>query len=233
MILVVKHVVSEDAGLIGDLLRERGCKASTVELEKGDSLPASLSPFNAVVFMGGPMGVYDEERYPFLIEEDKLIKEAVSNGIPFLGVCLGAQLLAKACGARVHSAACSEIGYFDISITPEGKGDPIFSGVPPSIKVFQWHNDTFDIPAGGVLLATAEECRNQAFKIGKNAYGLQFHIESTPEMVSLWLNEDLSNPDPTIKERAEKIISEADKVYNAMLSYYKLIIENFLSIACK
>ena len=233
MVLIVKHVISEDAGLFGDFLRERGYEFATVELEKGESLPASFSSFNAVILMGGPMGVYEEDKFPFLAEEDRLIKEAVEKDVPIFGVCLGAQLLAKACGANVHSAACTEIGYFDVSLTAEGKQDPLFSGVPPSIKVFQWHNDTFDIPDGGVLLATAEKCRNQAFKIGKTAYGLQFHIESTPEMVKSWLSDDLSSSDASIRERAEKIIKEADGVYASMLPYYQRIIDNFLSIACR
>ncbi len=230
MVLIVKHVVNEGAGIIGDFLKRKGYEFTTVDLEKGDRLPASFSSFEAVIVMGGPMGVYEEDKYPFLVEEDRLIKEAVSNDIPFLGVCLGSQLLAKACGAKVRSGACTEIGYFDIDLTPEGKRDPLFSGIPSSIKVFQWHNDTFDVPEGEALLATAEKCRNQAIRVGKRAYGLQFHIESTPEMVKTWLGEDLSSLNDYLRSRAEKIIKEAGGIYTQMLPYYERIIENFFSI---
>ena len=125
-----------------------------------------------------------------------------------MGICLGAQLLAKAAGAKVKKDSRGEIGFFNVEFTKKSHDDPLFSGLGKSMKVFQWHNDSFNIPEGGVLLAEAKECKNQAFKVGGCAYGLQFHIESTPEMIKKWLYNNLSGNNFNKRKMAKGIISK-------------------------
>ncbi len=174
----------------------RGCNdLNIVDLSKADLLPSDLSDIKAVISLGGPMNVYEEDKFPFLKDEDKLLKEALRNEIPILGVCLGAQLLAKASGAKVVKAKEKEIGWHEVKLTAEGKIDPLFAGFPPELKVFQWHEDTFDIPLEGILLAGSKVCPNQAFRVGENAYGLQFHLEVAPDMIESWIFRYKGNAD--------------------------------------
>ncbi len=193
-ILIIKHVENEGPGSIGDFFRNTAWELRTVELFRGDSLPADLDEVAAVVVMGGPMNVYEEDKYPFLKEENAFIKTVVGKEIPYLGICLGSQLLAKACGAAVIKAPQKEIGWFNVALTLEAAHDPLLQEIDGPLEVFQWHEDTFVIPEGGVLLATAETCKNQAFRYGQNAYGLQFHIEITTDMIWSWVKADESLP---------------------------------------
>ena len=157
-----------------------------VELAAGEKIPERLDGVEAVVCLGGPMNVYEEASFPFLKQEDALIRDIVRKQIPFLGICLGAQLLSKACGGKVYKAPAKELGWSNVTLTPEGAMDPLFQGTGQPFTVFQWHEDTFSIPEGGTLLATSARCRNQAFRVGSCAYGLQFHVEVTPDMVAAW-----------------------------------------------
>ncbi len=229
-VLVIKHVESEGPGLLGEFLQARGLALSVVELEKGEGLPDRPEGFSAVISMGGPMGVYDEEDYPFLRKELPLLQAVIERDIPFIGVCLGAQMLARAGNARVLSKACTEIGFYPIRLTKEGQEDPLFAGVPEEFVVFQWHNDVFEIPEGAVWLAESAKCPNQAFRLGGRVYALQFHVEATPEMVEDWFSEDLESSDPTARARAEEMIRMAPKVVEANRATYDRIFENFLSI---
>jgi GMP synthase-like glutamine amidotransferase len=135
------------------------------------------------------MNVDEVDRYPFLRAEVGWIREAVEARIPVLGICLGAQLLAKALGAAVYPNRIKEIGWYEIALTAEAASDPLFEGCSPRQTVFQWHGDTFDLPAGAVHLATSPLCRHQAFRYGPSAYGLQFHAEMTAALVDDWLGE--------------------------------------------
>ncbi|RMF89548.1 MAG: type 1 glutamine amidotransferase, partial [Methanobacteriota archaeon] len=135
----------------------------------------------------GPMNVYEEERYPFLRDEDRLIKQALETGAPVLGICLGAQLIAKAAGARVWQGPEKEIGWGEVRLTEEGRRDPLFKGFPLEFPVFHWHGDSFDLPSGAVPLAE-NDLYLQAFRLG-GAIGLQFHLEVTAGMIRSWLSE--------------------------------------------
>jgi GMP synthase-like glutamine amidotransferase len=191
-ILMLKHIAIEGGGTIEEYLLSKGYKIDRMELQDGASVPSKLD-YDAILILGGPMNVYEEDKYPFLKDEDKLIKEAIRREIPTLGICLGAQLIAKASGAKVtknmvRQAHQKEIGWYKVNLTDAGKKDPMFKGLGESFDVFQWHGDTFGIPAKGTLLASAELCTNQALRVGKNMYGLQFHMEVTEDMIYEWID---------------------------------------------
>lgn len=180
--------------------------------------------------MGGPMSVYEEEKYPFLRKEEEFLRLIIQREIPFLGICLGSQLLAKAKGAIVKKGVCKEIGYCSVELTPEGLRDPLFKGLGRKLEVFQWHEDELQIPEGGVLLARGERCINQALRWGKNAYGLQFHIEVSPQMVELWLKEDLKSKDKNKRVWAENILKETYRRKERFLNQANNILLNFAEI---
>jgi len=189
-ILIIKHVENEGPVTIGEYLKKNKIESETVELWRGEELPSDLSGISSVVCLGGPMNVYEEEKHPFLKKEDAFIKEVLKRSIPYFGVCLGAQLLAKAAGARVYKAAEEEVGWSKIKLTDKGRQDKIFSGLDTDVlDVFQWHGDTFNVPKGGVLLAEGDKVKNQAFRIG-NAYGFQFHVEVNEEKLAEWFAKD-------------------------------------------
>ena len=187
-VLIVKHVGVEGPGSIGTHLQQQGIPYRILNLEANGPFP-KLDNLTHVILLGGPMNVYEEERYPFLVQEDLFIKEAIQRGKRILGICLGAQLIAKALAAKVRRAPVKEIGWYDLSLTEEGRKDPIFSRLPETFSAFQWHGDTFDLPKAAKLIATSDPVSNQAFRYGENAYGLQFHLEVTEEMIEDWMKE--------------------------------------------
>jgi GMP synthase (glutamine-hydrolysing) len=188
-ILVLRHVPHEGPGLLADLLREAGLTYSYLDLYDNPPRQLDVSRLAALVVMGGPMNVDETARHPFLAHELEWIRAAVQSHLPVLGICLGAQLLAKALGARVYPAARKEIGWHEIELTEAAAGDPLFAACGPRETVFQWHGDTFDLPAGAVCLAQSAAAPQQAFRYGRSAWGLQFHIEITPALLDLWLRE--------------------------------------------
>jgi GMP synthase (glutamine-hydrolysing) len=184
--LIIKHVDIEGPGLIEYFLNQERIPYQVLCLDSDARLPKPEG-FTHVVILGGPMNVYEEDHYPFLREEDLFIKEAIQRGKFVLGICLGAQLIAKALGAKVFKASLKEIGWYDILLTMIGSKDPLFSNLPKTFPVFQWHGDTFEIPKGGKLIATSTSVPHQAFRYGDNAYGLQFHLEVTEKMIKEWM----------------------------------------------
>lgn len=188
-VLVLRHVPHEPLASIEHYLTEAGIGHRYVDLF--DSVPQQLDWQAAcgLIVMGGPMNVDQTERYPFLEPEITWIHAAVEAGKPFLGVCLGSQLLAKALGARVRPNGRKEIGWYPLEVLPAAADDALFTGSQPRETVFQWHGDTFDLPPGAVHLARSALCEHQAFRFGRCAYGLQFHIEMTPELVAEWLSQ--------------------------------------------
>jgi GMP synthase-like glutamine amidotransferase len=152
----------------------------------GTVLPNNLDDYHAFIILGGPMGAYEEGRYPYLLKVQALVREAASNHLPTVGICLGGQLIARALGADVGLNPIKEIGWAPVHVLPEGKANRLFSDLPSAFSVFQWHGDTFSLPEGAVLLASGEVCTNQAFVFGKNIWALQFHLEVTPTMVESW-----------------------------------------------
>ena len=183
-VLVLQHIACEPPGVFEDVLRERGAELHRVELDEGDQLP-EWREFDAIVAMGGPMSANDEAELPWLVEEKRLIGEAVRAGTPFWGVCLGVQLLASSLGARVYRGSDPEVGLLPVELTAEGRADPVLGGLAHGIATLQWHGDTFDLPDGAVRLASSPAYANQAFRHGR-AYGVQFHLEVSAEMAREW-----------------------------------------------
>src|SRR5271157_1595115 len=223
-VLIVKHVEQEGPGMLGKIFEDAGWRLVTVELGRREALPDRLDSFAAVVMLGGPMNVYEEEAYPFLKDEDVFIKEVLREEIPFLGICLGAQLLAKACGARVMKAAQKEVGWYSVDLTKQARQDRLFKRVETPLTVFQWHEDTFDIPDGGVLLATSALVRNQAFRMGSCAYGLQFHVEASLGIIESWMKDEMSVD-------AEKILRQGAIVREALEGQAATLFNNFRRLA--
>jgi GMP synthase (glutamine-hydrolysing) len=183
-LLVLQHIACEPPAAFEDELRSRGLDLVRVELDEGDPLP-DWREFPAIVVMGGPMGAYDESDHAWLVEEKRLLREAVEADVPVWGVCLGAQLLAAALGARVYRGEHPEVGLLPVELTSEAAADPVFAGAPASFPTLQWHGDSFDLPDGAKLLASSPAFPNQAFRVGRS-YGLQFHLEVTPELATEW-----------------------------------------------
>ncbi len=183
-ILVLQHIGCEPAAAYADELRDRGLSLQAVHPYAGERLP-DWRDYSAIVAMGGPMGACDESTLPWLGAEKRLIAEAVHAGMPFWGVCLGAQLLAASLGAPVSTGPEPEVGVLSVELTAAAAADPVFADAPATFAALQWHGDTFALPAGAVQLARSPLYEQQAFVIGR-AYALQFHLEVTPALVAEW-----------------------------------------------
>lgn len=229
-IVIVQHAKKEGPGLVEEFFRGNGWELEIVDLSDGGTLPHDFDSIAAVIMLGGPMNVYEEENYPFLRDEDSYISRLVVEEIPFLGICLGGQLLAKACGAEVGRSREKEIGWYDVKVSREGMKDLLFRGVEGKIPVFQWHEDAFELPDRGVLLAKGHRCRNQAFRIGEHAYGLQFHPEMTEALIASWL-EGLDERDRKriLGETAARL-EEFTRHGMAILGNFEKIVESSLRL---
>jgi GMP synthase (glutamine-hydrolysing) len=181
----LQHISCEPPGIFEDVLLERGAEIVRAELDEGDKLPDWHSA-DLVVVMGGPMSVNDEEDHEWLRDEKAWIAEAVHAGVPFFGVCLGAQLLAASLGATVSHGEVPEVGVLPIELTSAARSDPVFSVLRPGVRVLQWHGDTFELPTGAVHLGRSTRYENQAFRYGTLAYAIQFHLEVTKAMFEEW-----------------------------------------------
>ena len=173
---VLQHVPFEGLGSIQAWLDARGAAVSWTRFYASPSLP-ELAEVDFVIALGGPMSIHDEVAWPWLIDEKRFIREAIASGKRVLGICLGAQLIANALGARVYQNQHREIGWFPVDNVAQNTSQFQF---PSSATVFHWHGETFDLPPGTVRLARSAACENQAFQLGENVIGLQFHLETTP-----------------------------------------------------
>ncbi|MCC0006695.1 MAG: glutamine amidotransferase [Hyphomicrobiaceae bacterium] len=184
--MAVQHVAFEGLGVLGSVLNERGYSIDVIDAASVQAATDQLTAVDLLVVLGGPIGVYQQEEYPFLSSEIDMLKLRLSGSRPTLGICLGAQLMAAALGARVFAGPGKEIGWGSISLTPEGRASPLFA-LAADVPVLHWHGDTFDLPVGAERLASTALTRNQAFAIGPHALGLQFHVECDGSDIEHWL----------------------------------------------
>ena len=186
-LLVCQHVPHEILGTLNPLLKSAGFRIRYVNFGRYPEAEPNLEGYHGLVVLGGPMSVNDADQFGHLTTEMKLIERAMKRNLPVLGICLGAQLVAKTLGASVYPNPEKEIGWYDVTPTEAAKLDPLLSQFRGTEKIFQWHGDTFDIPRTAVHLAFSALCANQAFRYGTNVYGLQFHLEVDERMIHRWL----------------------------------------------
>ena len=226
MIYYLKHIDIEGPGTLGDFFKSHGLPSRTIELYDGTSLPEKVDDQDIFVILGGPMNVYEEEKYPFLKAETQFIQEIIKRDILTIGLCLGAQLIAKAAGARVCKSPVKEIGFRRLTLTPEGVKDPVFAGIESPFWFFEWHEDTFDLPDGAQLLLEGSDCRNQAFRLGSKVYGFQGHMEVSRTDVLRWVDFYISDSKyRRVRKKIENDLSSyeenfcqiSQKIYNNLL----------------
>lgn len=179
----LQHVPFEGLGSIETWATEHHHSLSATRFYQKEPLPG-LAEFDWLIVLGGPMNIYEEDKYNWLRSEKLFIKEAITANKTVIGICLGAQLIADVLGAKVYKGEYKEIGWFPIELTEEAHSYPVFADLPQQFTVFHWHGDTFDLPPGANHLAQSEGCPNQAFIYNHKVLGLQFHLESTPETVA-------------------------------------------------
>jgi GMP synthase-like glutamine amidotransferase len=182
-VLAFRHVPFEGAGRLESVLAQRNIRLDYADLYIPGAQAPDISAYSGLIFLGGPMSANDD--LPHLRQEMEWIAQATASGQPVLGICLGAQLLARTLGVRVFRNPIKEIGWFDLHFTPAAATDSLFTGLV-SQPVFHWHGETFDLPQGAACLASSARCLHQAFRFGKKQYGLQFHLEVTPAMIAEW-----------------------------------------------
>ncbi len=184
--LAIRHVAFEDLGNFESILRERGYRVVYREAGAGDLAKIDALAPALLAVLGGPIGAYEDAAYPFLADEIRLIKARLAAKLPVLGICLGAQLMARALGARVYPGPAKEIGWAAIELTEAGRRSPLKHLAADKARVLHWHGDTFDLPPGATRLAATDQCANQAFALGRYALALQFHAEA-PAGIERWL----------------------------------------------
>jgi GMP synthase (glutamine-hydrolysing) len=195
-VLVVRHEDPDHLGLGAEVLTAAGLRVESLDLWLDGSLPA-VDDLAALVILGGTMGVGDAARFPFLASEQELIRDSVEHGVPLLGLCLGAQLLASALGGEVSRAPHRSIGFLPVGKTSHGGSDRLFHNWCSTDRVFRWHEDTFTLPRGAELLMSAGDVTNQAFRVGHSAWGVQFHMELDRPLLEAWI---ASSPESTLAE---------------------------------
>jgi GMP synthase (glutamine-hydrolysing) len=180
---VLQHIQVETLGTIAQALDTQGIAAHYVRSFAGEAVPESMDDAAGLIVMGGPMGVYEKDRHPFLRAEMRLIEQALKAEKPILGVCLGSQLLAATLGAEVKKGKIKEIGWYPITLSEACRSDPLWAETDPHFTAYHWHGDIFDLPRGAVSLASSALTECQAYRYGSNAYGFLFHMEVTDAII--------------------------------------------------
>lgn len=217
------HIIQNDPEVPPGILTEYLAVPPVLcRADQGEQLPA-LGRISALIVLGGAMGAHDDVRHPFLTDLKQLIRDLVFAGKPYLGICLGGQLLAAALGAQVVASRWEELGTLHVQLTAAGRSDLLFQGIPERFTTFQWHHDSFDLPEGAVLLASSTACPHQAFRVGANAWGLQFHPEVTEQIIRSW-----SAWDPTTACKTETLVAAFLDQADGYRSTAKQMLDNFL-----
>jgi GMP synthase-like glutamine amidotransferase len=225
-VYIFRHIACEGPGYFGEVLNRRKIPSRLIAIDRGDDVPKDIAGMSGLVFMGGPMSVNDD--LPWLKDELNLIHQARQTGLPVLGHCLGAQLIAKALGAVVYRNTVKEIGWHDVR--QSGESSPWLAGLPHSFEGFHWHGETFDLPEGAVHLMQSAHCRHQAF-VRDRMLALQFHVEMTADMVKEWAalyRQELTHPSASVQShdamlsaldaRIKRLQAVADAIYDRWLA---------------
>jgi len=230
-VLGVRHPGGGTCGLLAERCEAGGHELTEWIPGAGEPLPAPPAEFDAIAVFGGGMNVRDADRLPWMRAEVELLRDALQMGVPVLGVCLGAQLLATAAGAEIRRSPSPEIGWFDVARCFEGERDPIFAGLPARFLAYEWHSYAFALPAGSVELARSAACP-QAFRLGETAWGVQFHPEVVPEIVREWALDYESDPDAiAMGFDPPAHIAEAAERLPAWMEIGRALFEGFLTAA--
>ena len=229
----LQHVHFEGIGCIENWAKNKKFSVNKTRLFKAEALP-NLDNIDLLIIMGGPMNVYEEDKYPWLALEKKFIKDAIKKNKKILGICLGAQLIADALGAKVYKNKHKEIGFFPITFTDEAFKYPFFSKFLKKLDVFHWHGDTFDLPQGTVRIASSEACKNQAFVYGSNIIGLQFHLEITKEGIASLVENcscDIVKA-PYVKSKEEILNISSEFIEKNINKYMTELLTNITVLDC-
>jgi len=232
MIYALYHSKTETVGHLGEVLKKLSLPYRALHLYDCDGLPRDTRLLSGLIVMGGPMNVDQVNEYPFLFEEVRLIEKLLSEEKPVLGICLGAQLIAKALGSKVFPNKEKEVGWHPVELTKQADTDPVFGGVPPSLNVLHWHGDTFHLPSGAVHLARSSRCENQAFRWGRHTYGLQFHLEVTPSMVVSWARSSDGKKDiKAAGENVKDLLAKTPAAFAELKPFAEQIFTGCLNLA--
>jgi GMP synthase (glutamine-hydrolysing) len=226
-VLSIIHQEDAASGVFADAVAERGDELTEWSISDGARPPRPAESYDAVLVFGGAMHVDQENRHPWLRNADELLRGLLDRRIPVLGVCLGAQLVAKALGTRVGPLARPQIGWFDVEQTPEAADDPLFADLPRRFSSFQWHSYGFDLPANAIPLARDPVCL-QAYRAGESAWGIQFHAEVTKESVDDWFR---SSKPPDAPLDLDALRQETEEKIAGWNEFGKRLCSRFLEAA--
>jgi GMP synthase-like glutamine amidotransferase len=227
-ILSIQNIDFETLGTLEELIHSDGYQIENIEAQT-DTIPSKADGYVAIVILGGPMAVYDETNYQYLSKEQELIRDAIKNEVPVLGICLGSQLIAQATGGRVYRGPKKEIGWFNVTLTSNGH-ESLFKGIKTkTVRVFQWHGDTYDLPSTANIMAFSN-LYPQAFKVG-SAIGMQFHLEVNRKMIERWIQEysqeinkeHIKSDDILLPNKAKEIRDSYDRCKVVYSNFSKMI----------
>ena len=235
-VLVFQHVPYEPLGTLDPLIRQRKHRIRYVNFGRDPHCKPSIDGYDALIVLGGPMNIGQESEYPHLETEKSLIRDAIDSNIPVLGICLGAQLIASALGAKVHPAKENEIGWYPLLSTSEGEADSVINHFSDVESVFQWHGFTFELPNEAELLVEGEGVKNQAFRVGENVYGFQFHLEASQPLIKRWLHlpqhqSELGLDKAT--QEIQRIWEDTQSYIDSSLALSKKVFASFLDLLPK
>lgn len=219
----LQHVLFEELASIEQWVLDKGYPLSATKFYTSDSLP-QVDDIDWVVVLGRPMNIYEDNKYPWLTQEKRFIKEAIKHNKTVIGICLGSQLIADVLGAKVYPGRYQEIGWFPINTTNEAQNLNTLSDLAPHKHVFHWHGDTFDLPQGATRLAYSEACQNQAFIYGNKVLALQFHLESTKESVRQIIENCSSELiDGKYIQKPEEMLSQDENFYKINMAMRSIL----------
>lgn len=230
-VLVIQNNHIASPGYIGECIEKRKGTLHIYNPLDGDQLPTTDKGYDSLIILGGIMNAEEDQLYPHLQDVLHLIHQFHTADKPLLGVCLGAQLIARAFGKRVYPHHTSEVGFTNLLITEEGKQNQLIRSITTELNLMQWHNDTFDLPENSTLLMTGDICKNQAFRIGFKTYGFQCHFEVTDTMLKQWFDtyeELLKEIDTEIKQKLDKQIPQYIEQSN---DFCELVIHRWMDLS--